>query len=85
MLRLRTILRFLTLRAVMSKMSASFFIGSPPLVKPLLVVPDRSDPSLARLILHLAPFDLAPARRCRRREYGEIAGVRPNRLMVTAL
>ena len=29
MLRLRTILRFLTLRAVMSKMSASFFIGPP--------------------------------------------------------
>ena len=29
MLRLRTILRFLTLRAGTSKMSASFFIGPP--------------------------------------------------------
>ena len=58
----------------MLEMSASFFIGSPPLVKPSLVVPDRSDLPSARVIVHLAPFAPAPARRCRRRENGEIAG-----------
>ena len=59
MLRLRTILRFLTLRAVMSKMSASFFIG-PPWVKLSLGAPHRSDPPRARGIAHMAPFAVAP-------------------------